>query len=105
LRAKARPLPEKDHKAVYEWWLLLFLIFPLYLALMAGIMRLYGATKMEVVAWLLRSAERQRLADLIRAARGLPAPPPGPSEPSAVEPPKEDETPSDGGDEPPSEGI
>jgi hypothetical protein len=57
-----------------------FVACPLYLLLMAGVMRLCGVSKAEIAKWVLRQADRQRLTDLIRAARGLPEPP------STVEP-------------------
>lgn len=56
-------------------WVALLLAYPLYLLLMAGVMRLCGVPKAKVARWVLRQADRQRLTDLIRAARGLPEPP------------------------------
>jgi hypothetical protein len=57
------------------------LAYPAYILLMAGVMRICGVPKAEIAKWVLRQAERQRLTDLIRAARGLPEPPssPGPA--------------------------
>ncbi|TQM44104.1 hypothetical protein [Pseudonocardia cypriaca] len=54
----------------------LLLAYPAYLLLMAAVMRICGVPKAEVAMWVLRQADRQRLTDLIRAARGLPEPPP-----------------------------
>ena len=62
-------------------WPLLLLAYPLYLLLMAGALRLIGVPKKDVVAWALKQAERQRLTDMIRAARGLPEPPAKPDAP------------------------
>src|ERR687898_774166 len=41
--------------------------------MMAAVLRLIGVPKAEVVKWALHQANRQRLTDLIRTARGLPA--------------------------------
>jgi hypothetical protein len=60
--------------AVGWWQLVLLLAYPVYLLLMASVLRLIGAPKDEVVKWVLKQADRQRLTDLVRAARGLPPP-------------------------------
>jgi hypothetical protein len=49
------------------------LAYPVYILLMAGALRLCGVEKAEIAKWALKQAERQRLTDLIRAARGLPS--------------------------------
>lgn len=48
------------------------LAYPIYVLLMAGVLRLCGVRKQDVAAWALRQAGRQRFRDLITAARGLP---------------------------------
>jgi hypothetical protein len=62
----------------------LVVAYPVYLLLMAGAVRVCGVSEEEIAKRVLRQANRQRLTDLIRAARGLPAepgdkiePPPG----------------------------
>jgi hypothetical protein len=50
----------------------LLLAYPAYILLMAGVLRLLGVPKTDIAKWALKQAERQRLADLVRAARGLP---------------------------------
>jgi hypothetical protein len=49
------------------------LAYPAYILLMAGVLRLCGVPKSAVAKWALRQAGRQRLRDLIAAARGLPS--------------------------------
>lgn len=48
---------------------------PAYLILMAAALAACGVPRAEIAKWALRQADRQRFADLIRAARGLPAAP------------------------------
>ena len=57
-----------------SWQFVLFgpLVFPIFLLCVAGVLRLIGVPKDKVAEWALRQANRQRLTDLIRAARGLP---------------------------------
>jgi hypothetical protein len=56
-----------------EWPLLVVLfLYPTYVLLMAGALRMIGVRRAEVAKWALKQADRQRLADLLRAARGLP---------------------------------
>jgi hypothetical protein len=62
-------------------WLLIFL-YPLHLLLMSTVLRVIGVPKEEVAKWALKHADRQRLTDLIKAARNhLP--------PAAIDPPDE----------------
>ncbi|GAA1246671.1 hypothetical protein GCM10009609_07740 [Pseudonocardia aurantiaca] len=51
------------------------LAYPVYMLLMAGVLRLCGVPKDEIANWALRQADRQRFTDLLRAARGLEPPP------------------------------
>lgn len=48
------------------------LAYPVYILLMAGVLRLCGVEKAEIAKWALKQAGRQRFTDLVRAARGLP---------------------------------
>jgi hypothetical protein len=50
----------------------LLLAYPLYVLLMAGALRVCGVERAEIAKWALKQSGRQRLTDLIRAARGLP---------------------------------
>jgi hypothetical protein len=50
--------------------LALLFAYPFCVLLMAGALRVCGVEKSEIAKWALRQAERQRLADLVRAARG-----------------------------------
>lgn len=51
---------------------LLFLLYPVYLLIMAGVLRLCGVEKQEIAKWALRQAGRQRFIDLLQATRGGP---------------------------------
>lgn len=53
---------------------LLLLAYPIYLLLMAAVLAMCGVTRKDIAKWALKQADRQRITDLIRAARGLPAP-------------------------------
>jgi hypothetical protein len=64
-------------KVTLETWqvvtgLLFLFAYPLYILVMAGVLRVCGVAKQDISKWALRQAGRQRFADLIRAARGLP---------------------------------
>jgi hypothetical protein len=48
-------------------------VYVLYLLGMAGFLAICGVPRAEIAKWALKQADRQRLTDLIRAARGLPA--------------------------------
>lgn len=48
-------------------------VYVLYLLAMASFLALCGVSREEIAKWALKQAGRQRLTDLIRAARGLPA--------------------------------
>lgn len=48
-------------------------VYVLYLLGMAGFLAICGVPRAEIAKWALKQAGRQRLTDLIRAARGLPA--------------------------------
>jgi hypothetical protein len=48
---------------------LLLLAYPIYLLLMAGVLAVCGVSRKDIAKWALRQADRQRLTDLIRAAR------------------------------------
>jgi hypothetical protein len=48
--------------------LLALLAYPLYVLLMAGVLRACGVPRPKVAKWALRQAGRQRLVDLLRAA-------------------------------------
>ncbi|MCA1835660.1 MAG: hypothetical protein LC721_04740 [Actinobacteria bacterium] len=48
-------------------------VYVLYLLAMAGFLAICGVSRTEIAKWALKQADRQRLTDLIRAARGLPA--------------------------------
>jgi hypothetical protein len=50
----------------------ILLAYPLYLLMMAGVMRICGVPKPDVAKWVLHQAGRQRFLDPLRAARGLP---------------------------------
>lgn len=47
------------------------LAYPVYILVMAGVLRLCGVEKAEIAKWALRQADRQRFTDLISAARGF----------------------------------
>ena len=47
-------------------------VYFIYLMLMAVFLALCGVPRAEIARWALKQADRQRLTDLIRAARGLP---------------------------------
>jgi hypothetical protein len=47
-------------------------LYILYLLAMAGFLAICGVPRKEIAKWALKQADRQRLTDLIRAARGLP---------------------------------
>jgi hypothetical protein len=53
--------------------LLLLLAYPVYALLMASVLAVCGVKRSEIAKWALKQADRQRLADLIRVARGLPS--------------------------------
>jgi hypothetical protein len=53
-------------------------VYVLYLLVMAAFLAICGVAREEIANWALRQADRQRLIDLIRAARGVP---PSPSDP------------------------
>ena len=61
------------------WWadlstaVVAFGVYVLYLLGMAGFLAICGVPRAEIAKWALKQADRQRLTDLIRAARGLPA--------------------------------
>ena len=48
-------------------------VYVLYLLALAGFLAICGVPRAEIAKWALKQADRQRLTDLIRAARGLPA--------------------------------
>lgn len=54
--------------------LLLLLAYPIYLLLMAAVLAMCGVARRDIAKWALRQADRQRVIDLIRAARNLRAP-------------------------------
>jgi hypothetical protein len=73
------------------WAVSVLLIYPIYILLMAGVLRLCGVAKNDVAKWALRQAGPQRFTDLIRAARGLPDE--GPDElPGAPTPKRDDDS-------------
>lgn len=43
--------------------------YPLYLLVMAAVLGIIGVPRHEIAQWALRHADRQRITDLIRAAR------------------------------------
>jgi hypothetical protein len=45
----------------------LVLAYPAYVLIMAFVLRLCGVSRAEIAKWALKQADRQRLADLIRA--------------------------------------
>jgi hypothetical protein len=47
-------------------------VYVLYLLAMAGFLAICGVSRTEIAKWALKQADRQRLTNLIRAARGLP---------------------------------
>lgn len=47
-------------------------VYVVYLLLMAAFLALCGVQRAEIAKWALKQADRQRLIDLIRAARDLP---------------------------------
>jgi len=59
--------------AVLGTWLqfapLIPLTYPVYILLMAGVLRLCGVSRKDIAAWALHQAGRQRFLDLIAAAR------------------------------------
>ncbi|MFC5947093.1 hypothetical protein ACFQH9_02220 [Pseudonocardia lutea] len=55
------------------WYLAFLLAYPVYVLLMAGVLRLCGVPKADVAAWALKHADRQRVTELLRVARGLPS--------------------------------
>ena len=62
--------------------------YPAYVLMMALVLKICGVERGDIAKWALRQADRQRVIDLIRAARGLtapeaggPRPAPGPPEP------------------------
>jgi len=55
------------------------LAYPIYLLLMAGVMRICGVAKADIAKWVLHQAGRQRFLDLVHAARRLPELPGAPA--------------------------
>ncbi len=47
----------------------LLLAYPVYLLLMAAVMAICGVSRKDISKWVLKQADRQRLTELIRAAR------------------------------------
>lgn len=47
----------------------LLLAYPVYVLLMAAVLAICGVSREEIAAWALKQADRQRLTELIRAAR------------------------------------
>lgn len=90
---------------IQYWPLLLVLLvclaYPAFVFLMARVLLAIGVEKDEVKEWALEQARRHGLIDLVRAARGLPEPPPKKeAEPS---PPAETPPPPTGESQPPPE--
>ena len=54
---------------------LLMLAYPVYVLVMAVVLRIVGVPRKDIAKWALRQADRQRLIELIRAVRGSPPPP------------------------------
>ena len=53
------------------WTVLLStLLYPFYLLEMASVLARCGVDRRDIAKWALRQADRQRFADMIRAARG-----------------------------------
>jgi hypothetical protein len=50
--------------------LLLLLGYPLYILLMAAVLAACGVPRREIGKWALKQADRQRVTDLVQAARG-----------------------------------
>lgn len=50
----------------------MFGVYVLYLLLMAAFLAVCGVPRAEIAKWAVKQADRQRLTDLVRAARGLP---------------------------------
>lgn len=48
-------------------------VYVAYVLVMAGVLAICGVSRPEIAKWALKQADRQRFAELIRAARGLPA--------------------------------
>ena len=46
-------------------------VYLLYMLAMAGVLAICGVSRKEIAKWALKQADRQRLTDLIRAARGV----------------------------------
>lgn len=55
------------------WYVVALVAYPVYILIMAAVLRLCGVPKHDVAKWALRQAGRQRLRDLITAARGIPS--------------------------------
>jgi hypothetical protein len=51
------------------------LAYPIYVLLMAGVLAICGVSRKDIAKWALRQADRHRVVDLVRAARGLRLPP------------------------------
>jgi hypothetical protein len=47
------------------------LAYPIYLLVMAAVLAACGVSRQEIAKWALKQADRQRLIDLVRAARGV----------------------------------
>ncbi len=48
-------------------------LYILFLLAIAAFLAICGVSRAEIAKWALKQADRQRLTDLIRAARGLPS--------------------------------
>lgn len=76
-------------------WAPLFVILagPVYVLVMAGVLAVCGVKRSDIAKWALRQADRQRMRDLMSAAKELRAPaavgkapaPEGQSSPSKVD--------------------
>ena len=51
--------------------ILLMLAYPMYVLMMAIVLRIVGVERRQIAKWALRQADRQPLIDLIRAVRGV----------------------------------
>jgi hypothetical protein len=54
---------------------MLTLTYPTYVLLMSAVLSACGVPREDVAKWALRQADRQRLTDLVHAARGGSQPP------------------------------
>ncbi|MCO1660525.1 hypothetical protein [Pseudonocardia humida] len=46
--------------------------YPVYTLIMAAVLALCGVPRQDIAKWALKQADRQRLSELIRTARGVP---------------------------------